>query len=91
MENNMNSAKEKKLIYLIGKMRKSPKKRSLVKNKILDLFGDNSNYPDLTDVWNLAEKLSRMERITIWEMNEIWGALSELKEEGKCKLDDYFE
>ena len=81
---------EEQMIDLLNEVRKEPNRRSFLKSKLLGLFAV-SNCPDLTDVWNLAEKLSRTEQITIWEMNEIWGALSELEREGKCKLADFFD
>ena len=81
---------EEQMINLLDEVRKEPNRRILVKSKLLGLFAV-SNCPDLTDVWNLAEKLSRTEQITVWEMNEIWGVLTELQKEGKCKLADFFD
>ncbi len=75
---------EEQMIDLLNEVRKEPNRRELIKNKLLGLFFV-SNCPDLTDVWNLAEKLSRTEQITVWEMNEVWGVLNELEKDGKCK------
>ena len=82
--------KEEQIINLLDEVRREPDRRSLVKTKLLGFFAV-SNCPDLTDVWNLAEKLARTEQITIREMNEIWGALRELEREGKCKLADFYD
>ena len=77
--------KEKQMIDLLNEVRKEPNRKQLIKGKLFGLFCV-SNCPDLTDVWNLAEKLSRTEQISFWEMNNVWGALTELEKEGKCKL-----
>jgi hypothetical protein len=82
--------KEEQMIDLLNEVRREPNRRQLIKDKLLSLFCV-SNCPDLTDVWNLAEKLSRLEQITIWEMNEVWVVLNEIEKDGKCKLADFFD
>ncbi len=47
-----------------------------------------SNPPDLTFIWNRAAQLVRENKISIYKMNEIWGALRILEKYGICKLAD---
>ena len=44
--------------------------------------------PDLTDLWNEAVFKSDREEITIFEMNECWGALKTLQKHGLCELGE---
>ena len=79
---------EEQLIDILNKTRYERPHSKSIKTELLNLLCV-SNCPDLTDVWNLAELLSRREQITIYEMNDVWCALSEMEKEGKCTLADF--
>lgn len=81
---------EEQLIDILNKTRHERPHYKGIKTELLNLFSV-SNCPDLTDVWNLAEELSRNEQITIYEMNDTWKALDEMMNEGKCTLADFME
>jgi uncharacterized protein len=56
-----------------------------IKKEICNIYCDDS-IPDLTDVWNTASFMSSADKISVWDMNKIWRALSQLEEENLCKL-----
>lgn len=79
---------EEQLIDILNKTRYDLPHSKSIKLEFLELLCVGQ-CPDLTDIWNLAEKLSRFEQITIHEMNDIWLALSEMEKDGKCTLADF--
>ena len=81
---------DERLIDILNKTRHERPHYKGIKTELLNLFSvSNCPLPDLTDVWNLAEELSRKEQITIHEMNDTWKALNEMMDEGKCTLADF--
>ena len=47
---------------------------------------DETDCPDLTFIWNRAAQLANQKKISVYEMNEVWGALRTLEIQGFCKL-----
>lgn len=79
---------EESLIDILDMARHSPPQSNGIKKQLLSML-DCDNCPNLTYVWNLAELLSRREQITVYEMNNIWRALSEMQKDNKCELSDF--
>ena len=42
--------------------------------------------PDLTFIWNEAAQLANNKKISVYRMNEVWGALRTLEKQGFCQL-----
>ena len=73
------------LLSILDNTRKIKPQSKAIKEELLCLIND-SDFPNLTNIWNLAEELNRKEDITIHEMNDIWTALNEMESDGKCWL-----
>lgn len=82
--------KKEQLIDFLDETRRSENQVEDLAKKLLFLFGVG-NCPDLTDVWNMAVDLVHSEQITIFEMNNIWGALRLLEKQGNCKLAESWD
>lgn len=80
--------KKEQLIDFLDETRRSENQVKELAEKLLFLFGV-SNCPNLTDVWNMAVELVNDGQITIFEMNNTWGALRLLEKQGNCTLNDW--
>ena len=76
---------EEKLINLLNEIKESKEQVKDLAEKLLILFGVG-NCPDLSDIWNMAVDLNCENKINIFEMNNIWGALELLEKQGHCYL-----
>lgn len=79
--------KEEDLINLLDGVRHNLNPIKLLKENLIKSLCV-VDCPDLTDVWNLACFLSNKNQITIYEMNNVWIALSEMVKEDKCSLSE---
>lgn len=78
---------EDKILEILFKTKGSQNRVIDLSNLILNEITESLQ--NMTDEWNLSVFMRQDNKISIFEMNDIWGALEHLEKQGKIKLNKY--